>query len=114
MDKYIELGKLIYSISIDNIDLRTVLNSAIKYQYDDYPIDFYESSFYRLLVNSIRHSYSNYETGLLQLHKLKLSEMDYFRYKNAVLEQISKTYPVLKNECNAQKYNVPLCKSQKL
>lgn len=111
MDKYIEFGKLICSISINNANLRSILDSAIEYQYGNSPIEFYESEFYRLLVNNIRHSHSNYESGLSQLHKLRLSEIDYYRYKNAVLERISRAYPVLKDECDNQKHKVLLCKS---
>ena len=111
MDKYTEFGKLISSINVNDTNLRSILDSAVEYQYINPPIEFYEPWFYKLLVNNIRHSYSNYENGLSQLHKLRLPEIDYYRYKNAVLEHISRTYPVLKDECDNQKHKVLLCKS---
>lgn len=73
-------------------------------------IEVKENNLKRMIVNAIRHEYSNYETGLRKLHTSSKSQLEYYRYKNAVLSRISILYPELKNECNNQKHDVDMCK----
>lgn len=73
-------------------------------------IEIKENNLKRMIVNIIRHEYSNYETGLRKLHINSESQLEYYRYKNAVLNRISILYPELKNECNNQKHDVSICK----
>lgn len=108
MCKYFNLIDVINSIKIDNsVNLREVFNTALNYEFteSEIPLEFKEGNIQRILVNSIRHSYSNYEEGLKKVHKLK-SEDNYFRYKNATLERIAKEYSILRNECERQKHTI--------
>lgn len=107
-DKTIKYYSIINNTKVNNnINLRDALDNALKYEYDENtPIEFKEYNINRIMVNSIRHDYSNYELGLKQVHKLNLPEDMYFRYKNIVLDQISYQYPFLKDECERQKHNV--------
>lgn len=105
MHKYFNLIDIINSIEIDNsVNLREVFNTALNYKFtgSEVPLEFKEGNIQRILVNSIRHSYSNYEEGLKKVHKLK-SEDDYFKYKNATLERIAREYSELRDECERQK-----------
>ena len=117
MHKYFNLIEIINSIKIDNNnDLREIFDTALNYEFTDTalnyeftesetPIEFKEDNIQRILVNSIRHSYSNYEEGLKNVHRLK-SEDNYFRYKNATLERIAREYSTLRDECERQKHTL--------
>ena len=108
MHKYFNLIEIINSIKIDNNnDLREIFDTALNYEFteSETPIEFKEDNIQRILVNSIRHSYSNYEAGLKNIHRLK-SEDDYFRYKNATLERIAREYSTLRDECERQKHTL--------
>lgn len=112
MNKYFKnekFNKIIQNIKIntDN-NLRDIFDSAVSFQYStsDKPIEYNERNIKRIMVNSIRHDYSNYEDGLKQVHRLKMEEDIYFRYKNIILNCISIQYPFLKDECERQKNNI--------
>lgn len=107
--KPIQFNTIIQNIRIEqNYDLRDIFNNALSYQYNESerPIIFKENDIKRFMVNSIRHNYSNYEDGLKQIHRLKMHEDIYFRYKNIVLNKISEMYPFLYDECKSQKHDV--------
>lgn len=109
----IKFNSIIKNIKIEpNQNLREIFDAALNYQYgeSEKPISFKESNIKRIMVNSIRHRYSNYEDGLKQIHRLRMSEEVYFRYKNIVLHQISQQYPFLQDECESQKHKINMVK----
>lgn len=100
---------IIQNIQINQCDdMREIFDQALNYEYAgvDQPIEFRERNIQRMLVNSIRHNNSNYESGLKQVHRLNTIEETYFRYKNIVLNKIAEKYPFLQDECDQQKYRV--------
>lgn len=113
IDKEQKIYSIFQNIKIDKcINIREIYEDALKYEYikDDVPIIFRESNIKRILVNSIRHNYSNYNNGLKQIHLLNDSEDLYFRYKNITLNKIADQYPFLKYECDRQKYDINMVK----
>lgn len=110
------ISKKLYNIAanteISDYDAREILDEALRYEYVDgeAPLEFKEKNLKRIMVNSIRHNYSNYDDGLKQVHRLKASETVYFRYKNMVLNQISLQYPYLSDECKRQKHTINMVK----
>lgn len=112
-NKLIQFNNIIQNIDIEpNHNLREIFDSALNYEYPEAekPIEFRERNIKRIMVNSIRHEYSNYEDGLKQVHRLKMHEGMYFRYKNIVLNQISQEYPFLQDECESQKSKIKMVK----
>ena len=105
MDK---INSIINDITIEQESIRNILNNGLIYEYlnTDIPIEFNEQNLKRIIVNSIRHNYSNYEYGLRQIHRLHVSEDIYFIYKSNILNKISNNYPFLKDECDKQKHLV--------
>ena len=90
---------------------RDIFDDAIEFNYDDNPIEFRNSSkLDRMMVNTIRHSYTNYEDNLKVIHKLKSVHNAYYRYKNSVLNSIAEKYPFLEEECNNQKRKLTMVK----
>ena len=57
----------------------------------------------RIKVNYIRHELSDYDEYLDELYKQIGKEEAYILLKNRILDEISKVYPNLKNECEKQK-----------
>ena len=103
MDKIISLYKLIDSVVIENVSYREIFDSAIKYIYNQ-PLDEYnENNIHAIMVNNIRHNYSNYDQITKPMHKIYRSPDDYDQYKNCILNKISNMYPFLKDECERQK-----------
>ena len=108
MLNYSNIINIIYSIKVDNnSNLRSIFDDALNYEFteSEIPLEFREGNIQRILVNSIRHSYSNYEKGLKKVYRLK-SEKDYYRYKNATLERIAIGYPTLRDECERKKHKL--------
>lgn len=96
------------NIFIQQSSIREIFESGLDFEYrDNKPTEFTENNIKRIIVNSIRHNYSNYDYGLREIHKL--SEIEYFKYKNITLYFISQRYPFLVDECNKQKHIVNLC-----
>lgn len=103
---------IISNSEVNIVDARNILNTALKYQYGqrEYPIEFKETNLQRIMVNSIRHTQSNYEHGLKQIHCLKTTEDIYFMYKNNMLRLISNKYPYLSDECKRQQHLLEMVK----
>ena len=109
MHKYSKFLSILNSIDVNNDKgLRDIFNDALNYEYtgSEIPLEFKEQNIQRIIVNSIRHSHSNYEEGLKEVHRLKASEDMYFLYKTVVLEKIALEYPELQDECERQKQNL--------
>lgn len=103
---------IISNSEVNDVDARYIFDTALKYQYgqDESPIEFKEGNLQRIMVNSIRHTQSNYEYGLKQIHSLKTTEDIYFMYKNNMLQLISDKYPYLSDECERQKHLIEMVK----
>lgn len=84
-------------------DYREILNNAVKFVYGNPVNEYYESDICAIMVNNIRHNYSNYDEILNGEHGIYRSRNDYIQYKNSILEKISNVYPYLKHECYKQK-----------
>lgn len=108
LDKSKELFGLIDSLHIDNIDYRTILDSAAYYGYGSRNDQYNEKDIIAIMVNNIRHDYSNYESGLKYINRIKRSKTDYAQYKNSILQKIADSYPALKYECEKQKHKVDM------
>ena len=103
MIKTKNLYNAIDSVSIEIVDCRKIFEDAVKYEYNK-PLDEYtENNINAIMVNNIRHNYSNYDQILKQVHRVHRTDNDYEQYKNSVLEKIAAAYPFLKNECQRQK-----------
>lgn len=109
VDRTIELFNLMNSVIINNdIDYREILDSAIQYSYTEPQDRYSERNLGIIMVNDIRHRYSNYDNILKQVNKVKRTNNDYIQYKNSVLEKIASSYPYLKNECVRQKQKLDM------
>ena len=73
-------------------------------------IEYYENDINAIMVNNIRHNYSNYDQVIKQVYKVNRSDNDYEQYKNSVLDKIANTYPFLKDECARQKRKFDMVK----
>lgn len=89
--------------TICNANYREIFDNAVKYAYDEQINEYHENSIYAIMVNNIRHSYSNYDDVLRGMHSIHRTEYEYIQYKNSVLDKIGYVYPVLKDECDRQK-----------
>ena len=115
-DKTKDLYDTINSTIIEeNVDYRKVFENAVQYAYGE-PLDEYnEKSIDAIIVNDIRHNYSNYDQMLKKVYRINRTDRDYEQYKNSVLEKISNAYPALKDECEKQKRDfdmVKICKKR--
>lgn len=103
IDKIIDLYNIIDSVIIEKVDYREIFDSSIEYVYGDSLAEYTEHSIHSIMVNNIRHNYSNYDDITRLMHRINRSPNDYDQYKNCVLEKISNIYPFLKDECERQK-----------
>lgn len=115
IDKTIDLYNNINSVNIENKNCREIFDNAVQFAYGEPLLEYSERSIEAIMVNDIRHNYSNYDDNLKQVYKINRSDNDYYQYKNSVLEKISSNYPFLKNECDKQKRKfdmVKICKQR--
>lgn len=105
IDKEKEFLKIIDSIIIEDRNYRDIFDDAVQFEYGKPLTEYYEKHIDRIMVNNIRHHYSNYDQVTKQMHKIHRynGESDYIQYKNSVLDKIANTYPLLEEECNKQK-----------
>jgi hypothetical protein len=103
VDKTLQLHNIINSINIENVNYREIFDNAVQFAYGRPLEEYYEKNIEAIMVNDIRHNYSNYDDNLKRVYRIKRTDSDYEQYKNSVLEKISNTYPLLKDECNKQK-----------
>ena len=105
-----EFYNIIENTIIRNGNYREIFDNAVNYAYGK-PLDEYsEKSINAIMVNDIRHNYSNYDYMLKKVYKINRSDNDYIQYKNSILDKISKTYPSLKDECDKQKRKLDMVK----
>ena len=97
------LYNAIDSTYILNADYREIFDNAVKFAYEGRVYEYYENDINAIMVNNIRHNYSNYDDILNSGYGIYRSEQDYVQYKNSILEKIGYVYPYLKNECIRQK-----------
>ena len=119
-DKFIrKKAKIIKDIYVYQLqdDARSILEDALSYPntLSEDGLEYRERDLKRHLVNYIRHDKTNYESGLLDIHKVGLrldhkwgDSQSYFLYKNATLSKISQAYPYLKEECDKQMRKIKL------
>ena len=94
---------IVNSINILDSDCREIFDNAVNFEYGEPLSEYSEKAINAIMVNDIRHNYSNYEQNLKEVDRIHRSNKDYIQYKNAVLDKISNAYPGLKNECERQK-----------
>lgn len=90
-------------------DFREVFDDAVRCNItsSEKQLEFRERDINAILVNQIRHGYTNYEKSLKQIRKIRKNEELYYRrYKNVVLDKISEKYPQLRYACKKQKYSI--------
>ena len=110
MQKTNNFYKLIEDTVIDNMDYREIFDNTVQFVYGKPLEEYSEKSINAIMVNEIRHNYSNYESMLKKVYKLNRTNHDYIQYKNSVLDKISIMYPFLKSECDRQKYKLNMVK----
>lgn len=110
MNKIKNYYNLINSIEIENADYREIFDNAVKYVYHDPLNEYTENGINAIMVNNIRHNYSNYDQITRLIHRIHRCDYDYEQYKNCVLEKISNAYPLLEHECKRQKYQINMVK----
>lgn len=95
------ISKVINSIKTEDIEFRKLYEDAISFNYKEIPLEINEFKAKRLLVNCMRHKYSNYDKIRYKTHNRQ-----YEHCKNTVLDQIAIKYPALEKECNKQKVDI--------
>jgi hypothetical protein len=112
MDKRKELYDIISNIEIDNnADCREIFDNSVKYRRIKR-----KSNEYRMrdvqtaMVNEVRHNYTNYDSRLRDVYHINMTDFDYMRYKNSVLNMIALNYNFLSDECLRQKHQVDMVK----
>jgi hypothetical protein len=100
--------RVVESIEVEKVNTRDLYEEAIKQTNKNDTTILNQDNVYRWMVNSVRHSHSNYERGLKRLNELNHSQNEYHLYKNAVLDRISHEYPNLADECDRQKDPIPI------
>ncbi len=103
IDKTRNFYDALNSVSIQHVDCRKIFEDAVRYEYNNPLYEYTENNIDAIMVNNIRHNYSNYDQVLKQIHRINRCDNDYEQYKNSVLEKIAIAYPFLKNECLRQK-----------
>lgn len=106
MVKTSELFGLMDSVIIDtDVDYREILDNAIAFKYgkSSNKYVYRERELGAIMVNQIRHCYTNYNSLVGKSSRIHRSNNDYGQFKNSVLDKISKSYPLLKDDCNRQK-----------
>lgn len=103
---------IITGINIDPLqNIREVYDNALLYEYgDDSIVEIRENNINRIMVNQIRHAYSNYESNLKTVNRLERNSIKYIQYRNIVLERIACEYPFLRRECEKQKFKHDMVK----
>lgn len=112
INKSIEFHKIIDSIIIEDVDYREIFDNAVQFEYGDLLLEYTENHVEKIMVNNIRHNFSNYDQITKCMHKIKRnnSESDYIQYKNSVLDKIGNKYSFLRNECDKQKRKFDMVK----
>lgn len=94
-------------ISCTKIDADNIMDAYYKVIDNEYggkepPAGINEKVLKKQMVNTLRHSMSSYELGLVQMGRInEYSKENYKAYKNTVLKSIAQ-YPYLTDECNRQ------------
>lgn len=92
-------------------DVRHSLDDALNYTYTtvEAPIEMPERNIKAILVNQMRHAYPDYLNDVRAINRMRFYDEDYYnRYRNIVLDQISKQHPFLSAECKRQKHNISM------
>lgn len=109
------LYSAIDSTEIITGDYRDIFDNAVEFVYGEPICEYFENDIDAIIVNHIRHNYSNYDEILKGSHGINRSEYDYAQYKNCVLNKIADIYPSLKDACDKQKRKcdmVKICKQR--
>jgi hypothetical protein len=110
-EQYIQFISTINNTNFTDTPYRDIFDSAVDFNYSGNPIEFKsQDKLNRLMVNTIRHSFTNYDDNLRVIHRLKTVPNAYYRYKNSVLTSIAMKYPFLEEECNNQKRKMLMVK----
>lgn len=96
-------------------DEREVFDNALRYARPNQVgnLEFQESDVKHIMVNQLRHEYTNYEFNLKQMYQHFpgiCQEQVHAMLKNATLHEISQAYPYLADTCRKQKIQVDLVK----
>jgi hypothetical protein len=94
-------------------DCREIFDDAVEFVYGKPNYEYLEKDIDAIMVNNIRHNYSNYDEILRGRDGIIRSEYDYMQYKNCVLDKIADSYPSLRDACEKQKRKcnmVRICK----
>lgn len=100
-------------LQVSPTKIRDIYDRAIAYAYDGIPMQIPEGKIKRIMVNEIRHDYTNYDEGLRTMKKLDRDRKDdtyYHIYKNYILQKIQEQYEYLEDECKRQKTNIVMAK----
>jgi len=110
LEKTIRLYNTLDSIIIKSEDCRKIFEDAIQYEYGKSLDEYYENNINAIMVNNIRHNYSNYDELIKQVKRIHRTDNDYDQYKNCTLNKIAEAYPFLKKECERQKRQFDMVK----
>lgn len=96
-------------------DIRQIYDRAQMYaSRGRMPLEVTEDQIHRIMVNEIRHTYSNYGNNLRYVHMMdKKNDSQYYLYKNIILDRIATAYPFLADECRDQKYKINMVRIRK-
>lgn len=107
--------KIIDSIKVEYVEnAREILTKAKEYieSKSERPYIDKEHNLKAIMVNNIRHQYTNYDSALEELNNICIASnsrekrLSYYMLKNAVLNKIAETYPYLADECKLQKHTI--------
>jgi len=91
---------------------REIYDNACIHEYGGNPDTITNKDANVIMVNAIRHNYSNYDCFLSMVNRVDIypNNRAYMMYKNATLEKIPKAYPFLSKYCQSQKRRVDMVK----
>ena len=98
------IDDIINSTKLEDANIMDVYNKVIDIEYGgkEPSTGINEKVLKKQMVNTLRHSMSSYELGLVQMARIdEYSKDNYKSYKNIVLKSIAQ-YPYLTDECNRQ------------
>lgn len=92
---------------------RDILDISYKHNYPNKtPLESKQKDIENMMVNAIRHKFSNYMTCIHKIDHIYLypNINNYAIFKNYTLECIAQEYPFLQEACNQQKRTIKMVK----
>ena len=115
VEKESYFNQCLSEFQLQSIPIRNIYDEAVAYLNTTHPNtnkqEVFEDRIKRLMVNQIRHNYTNYDEELRKLKRVKREDQTYYYlYKNYTLKKIQEQYQYLEDACKRQKTNLTMAK----